>query len=284
MKNSVESVGPQNIKEVESFLARYEESSQFLINNLKAHGPTLNDHHNSGNFKTIRNDGQITSVFCLARRGNLNVQSTLNEPSLILAECEKEPVQLKGFIGDWNSVEPVYRLFKERTPSYSPSYESKEILYSYELKESDTKIKHDSRVRFLELRDFPQWYEFSKAYMAELSLPDELSMEQKRKDFESQIANKVWWGLFDSEKLISRTALNSKGEKIGQVGGVFTPKEFRQKGFAKAVMFHMLKDCRDLHGHNKSILFTGETDFPAQKLYESMGYSRIGSFALVLGK
>lgn len=284
MKNSVESVGPQNIKEVESFLAHFEESSQFLINNLKTHGPTLNEHHNSGNFKAIRTDGQITSVFCLPRRGNLLIQSTVNEPSLILAECEKEPVPIKGFIGDWSSVEPVYRLFKERTPSYSPSYESKEILYSYELNGSDTKIKHDSRVRFLELHDFSQWHEFSKAYMSELSLPDELSIEQKRKDFESQIADKIWWGLFDGEKLISRTALNSKGEKIGQVGGVFTPREFRQKGFAKAVMLHMLKDCRDLHGHKKNILFTGETDFPAQKLYESMGYSRIGYFALVLSK
>lgn len=30
-------------------------------------------------------------------------------------------------------------------------------------------------------------------------------------------------------------------------------------------------------------LFTGEADIPAQKLYESMGYQRIGSFALILG-
>jgi hypothetical protein len=45
----------------------------------------------------------------------------------------------------------------------------------------------------------------------------------------------------------------------------------------------MLKDCRDLHGHVKSILFTGETDYPAQRLYESMGYQRIRFFGLILG-
>ncbi len=33
----------------------------------------------------------------------------------------------------------------------------------------------------------------------------------------------------------------------------------------------------------KNILFTGETDLPAQKLYESMGYKRIGPFAVILG-
>ena len=48
-------------------------------------------------------------------------------------------------------------------------------------------------------------------------------------------------------------------------------------------MSHLLKDCRDLHGHNKNILFTGEADIAAQKLYESLGYKRIGSFALILG-
>lgn len=280
----LESVNAQNLAEVEAFLLQHEECAQFLINNLRAHGPTLTEHHNSGNFKAIRKDGVIVAVFCLARRGNLIVQSTFSDPALILSACANEPIQLKGFIGDWNSVEPVYQLFKRHTPAYSPSYESKDILYSYPLSSSDVKIKHDSHVRFLNQSDFPQWLEFSNAYMSELGLPDELSADQKQQDFEAQAENKIWWGLFEGDKLLSRTALNSKGEKVGQVGGVFTPKHFRQKGFAKRVMFHMLKDCRDLHGHTKNILFTGETDIPAQKLYESMGYGRIGSFALVLGR
>ncbi len=280
----LEMVTAENIADVEQFLFMHEESSQFLINNLQTHGSALNEHHNSGNFKAIRKDGEIVSVFCLARRGNLIIQSSFSDPAVILDACSKEPIELKGFIGDWDSVKPVYQLFKKRNPSYSPSYESKEILYSYALNSTDKKIAHDRNVRFLEQSDFSQWLEFSHAYMSELGLPDELTAEQKQKDFISQVANNIWWGLFEGDKLISRAALNSKGEKIGQVGGVFTPKEFRQKGFAKRVMFHMLKDCRDLHGHTKNILFTGETDIPAQKLYESMGYSSIGSFALILGK
>lgn len=83
-------------------------------------------------------------------------------------------------------------------------------------------------------------------------------------------------------KLNSIAGLNSKSDEIGQVGGVFTPKEKRKHGYAKATMLHLLKDCRDFHGHAKSILFTGETDLPAQKLYESIGYERIGHFALIL--
>ena len=74
--------------------------------------------------------------------------------------------------------------------------------------------------------------------------------------------------------MLSRAGLNSKGRTIGsQVGGGFALPQYRQQGLSKAIMFHILKDCRDRHGHTKNILFTGEENIPAQKLYESMGYN-----------
>ncbi len=118
--------------------------------------------------------------------------------------------------------------------------------------------------------------------MKELNLPIDLTIDQMRASFKVKVKNKVWWGLFDKDQLLSRAALNSNGDKIGQVGGVFTPKKFRKNGYAKKTMLHMLKDCIEIHKHTKSILFTGETDIPAQKLYESIGYKRIGEFALIL--
>ncbi|MGE0526306.1 MAG: GNAT family N-acetyltransferase [Bdellovibrionales bacterium] len=280
---TVESIGPNNFIEVDRYLAQHEETAQFLINNLSEHGPTLTDHSNSGNFKLVRAGSEVSAVFCLARRGNLIVQSDKDFSDLILSSCKNEPVALRGFIGPWESIEPIWSRFKTVNPDYKPSYESREILYSYELLPTDAKLCHDSRVRFLTESDYDQWLDFGAAYMSELALPDDLTVEQKRTNFLSQIESKIWWGLFSGEEMVSRCALNSKGKTIGQVGGVFTPKEHRQRGFAKAAMFHMLKDCRDLHGHEKNILFTGEADFPAQKLYESMGYRRIGSFALILG-
>ncbi len=270
-----------------AFLKKHEDSAQFLINNLREHGPKLTAHHNSGNFKMVTAADEMVGVFCLTRRGNLNAQLEVNRveascTEAIIESLKSEPIMLKGFIGDWPSIEPILTLYRKLHPDYAPAYESKEILYSYQLNPTDQKLQHDHRVRFLEERDFPQWLVFSKAYMAELSIPDELSDEQKRSDFAKQIKNQVWWGLFQGDSLQSRVALNSKGESVGQVGGVYTPPNLRQRGLAKAAMFHMLKDCRDLHHHTKSILFTGETDLPAQKLYQSMGYKRIGSFALVL--
>ena len=280
---SIEKLSRENIGEADQYLSGREETSQFLINNLKEHGPTLTTHPNSGNFKLVRIGEEVKGVFCLARRGTLIVQTDVDFSEAILNSRLEEPMPLRGFIGEWGSTEPIWRRYQAANLSYKPSYQSKESLYSYDLRTGDENLRHDARVRFLRKSDFEQWLAFSRDYMTEHSIPDDLTSEQKQSNFMTQIKNKTWWGLFDGPKMLSRTALNTKGETVGQVGGVFTPKQLRQKGYAKATMFHMLKDCRDLHGHRKNILFTGEANTPAQKLYESMGYRQIGSFAMIVG-
>lgn len=276
-------VGAIGADEALSFLSKYEETAQFLINNLREHGSFLGPHHNSGNFKAIRgDDGAVEGVFCLTRRGNLIAQANGDFSAEILDACSREPVALRGFIGDWTTLEPIIKLFKERNPDYTPTYESKEILYSYLLGLGDPFVQHDPRVRIVTPGDVAQWVKATDEYNAELSLPDELSIDEKQRDFHRLVRTRTAWGLFEGDTLLSRAALNSRGEKIGQVGGVFTSPTHRQQGLARATMFHMLKDCRDIHGHTKNILFTGLNDLAAQKLYESMGYSRIGYFALML--
>jgi len=278
----IERLSHKNQAEAELFLEKHENTSQFLINNLKEHGPKLTDHHNSGNFKVIFQDNLIKAFFCLSRRGNLIVQSDDDFSEMIIKDCKNEEILLKGFIGEWDSVEPIYKYFQKIKPRCKPIHESQEILYSYD-KLSDSSLLYDQRVRLLNESDFNQWIEQDKAYMHELNIPDDLETKQKKVDFERRILNHSLWGMFDNSILVSQVGLNSKGERIGQIGGVFTPSKFRRKGYAKTIMSHVLKDCRDLHGHNKSILFTGKTDFPAQKLYESIGYKQVGLFALILG-
>ncbi len=266
-----------------SFLEAHEETSQFLINNLKTHGPAETSHHNSGNFKVIKEKGKILGVYCLTKRGNLLAQFAAGvNPDIVIESCKEENYPIKGFIGDWSSVSPVLNRFKEINGSFKPSYESKEILYKYDLKRNDSSLVHDQRVRLLKNSDFLIWNPLSLAYLKELGLKDDLSEAQRKMDFDERTKAKVWWGLFEGEELRSISALNSCRESVGQVGGVFTPKSLRRKGYSRSTMRHMLKDCIDIHKHRKNILFTGEEDIPAQKLYESLGYQNIGYFALIL--
>ena len=265
------------------FLKRYEESSQFLINNLREYGPKVGEYPYSGNFKIIKEKNQVVGVFCLAKCGNLYAQANhANYTEFILESCKREPFPVKGFLGPWDILSPLFECYKIENPSFKPSFQSKEILYRLPLEPKDIRFSHHQEVRLLVRNDFSDWLPLRTAYMKELGLTSDMAPDQVKIRFEKSTQNKIWWGLFRGGELCSIAGLNSKGENIGQVGGVFTPKPKRQLGLSKATMLHMLKDCRDLHGHTKSILFTGETDIPAQNLYESIGYDRIGHFALIL--
>ncbi len=264
------------------YLQAHEGTTLMLASNLRDRGPYLNEHHNSGNFKLITRNSMVVGVFCLTRRGNLLAQSDVDAADLILESCKKEPIEVKGFLGDWETVYPIARLYEEQHRDFRPSHESKEILYRYVLKSGDTSIQHDPRVRFLETSDFENFFLLNQAYLEELNLPNDISKDQRIREFNQSVSEKCWWGLFLGKDLVSIAALNSHSNSIGQVGGVFTSKTFRQKGYSKANMSHLLKDCRDYHHHRKSILFTGESDIPAQKLYESLGYKKIGNFGLIL--
>ncbi len=69
----VKKVSSHDISNVKKFLNKFEQTSQFLINNLKMYGPNLSDHPNSGNYKVLTEDNQIISVFYLSRRGNIMI-------------------------------------------------------------------------------------------------------------------------------------------------------------------------------------------------------------------
>ena len=48
-------------------------------------------------------------------------------------------------------------------------------------------------------------------------------------------------------------------------------------------MQQLLRDAKEMHKIRKMIIFTKEHNFPAQKLYSSLGASQVGYFALLLG-
>ena len=76
-------------------------------------------------------------------------------------------------------------------------------------------------VRALEVDDFVQWERLNTAYFAELSLPLQATLEQRRTDFMVRVRSGLWWGAFDDRyELVSIAALNATYGSMGQVGGV----------------------------------------------------------------
>ena len=75
-------------------------------------------------------------------------------------------------------------------------------------------------------------------------------------------------------------ALKEIDPEHGEVKSMRTPQALRRRGAGRAVLIHILSEARR-RGYKRLSLETGSMDvfLPAQKLYESFGFTFCGPFA-----
>jgi len=278
----IEAVTESSLQEAIAFLRKYEDFSLFLLGNLETHGHKLTFAPNSGNFKLVRHRGKIVAIFCLTRRGNLLVQSELSDRRLsekILTACQAEDLPILGLLGPWDFCQHLWNLFKEKAIIINDNLITKNILYT--LDPSKQMISDEPHVRLLLPGDYPQWKRLRIEYLE--GLPSDLSEEQNHELFLEKVKNKISWGYFLQEQLVAMADLNAKAMDLGQVGGVYTVPSFRKKGFARSVMRQLIIDAKNIHQIRKLIIFTGENNHPARKLYESLEAHSVGYYGLMFG-
>lgn len=284
MKYSVETVTTSSQEEMLQFLKNHANYTLFLLGNLENYGTKLTEAPYSGNFKLIRSSGQVTGVFCLTRKGNLLIESTVEEPvfDIVLEACQQEPVALTGVVGRWGFCGCFWEYLKAKNVIQTEVFTSKEILYSLDLQKKE--FLYQPNIRILIESDYDQWKPLRLDYLIEEGVPNDLTDKQLLDLFLDKVRKGIIWGYFLENTLVSIADLNAKALDLGQVGGVYTDPKFRQKGYSKAVMTQLLRDAKEIHSIRKLIIFTGENNFPAQKLYKSLGVSQVGYFALLFGQ
>ena len=65
---------------------------------------------------------------------------------------------------------------------------------------------------------------------------------------------------------------------------VYTLPAHRKQGLSTAVMQQLMLDAKQLHHIRKLIIFTGETNQSARRVYESLGVTPVGNYALLFGE
>jgi predicted GNAT family acetyltransferase len=278
-------VKDSDLQRVRAFLESHVDTSLFLLSTLAALGPRLGHHLNSGNFRLIEEEGQIVAVCCLTRRGNLLVQAggRTDLAEQVFEACEIETIEVRGVVGEWPMAEALWKLLRA-DPRFETTHNLKDILYRLMLNRKPGTRVESANVRALDAGDFVQWERLNSAYFAELSLPLQATLEQRRTDFIVRIRSGLWWGAFDDcQELVSIAALNATYGSLGQVGGVYTRPADRRKGLSRTVMQLLIEDCAKRLHFEKLVLFTGEDNMPARKLYESLGFEPAGAFGVLLG-
>lgn len=270
---------PQAIK----LLKLAKEIPLFLLSNLMRFGSTLSEQPSSGNVYCILHQDRICALFMLTRRGVLLTYAAQNHPeilSLIARTCLQEPVKMHGLIGEWQFCTDLWNVCEAMHVVKPAVTFRKEMVYTALSAESHHATQQEW-VRCLEQQDYPAWRALRLSYIKESQLPSDLSEVQLHEDFDSMVRQKTVWGYFLDGQLVSIANLNAYACDIAQLGGVYTAPSFRGRGYAKAVIRHILSDLPALHRISTLIIFTEEDNWNARRLYESFGIVPENDFAVI---
>ena len=283
MHLSCEKVSSQSKNELIAFLKQNEEYSLFLLSNLEAYGLKLSDALYSGNFKILRQAGKILTAFSLTKKGTLLVQSIKQGQDIyeaVIGSCLDEKIPISGVLGEWEFSYALWNLLKQKKIIQTETFIEKEVLYMLDIEK--TAYPREPGVRLLQTTDFNAWVKLRMDFVKEMGFPGN-SMEEMQTEFLQKVAGQTTWGLFWEGKIAAIADLNARFLDLGQLGGVYTMPELRKRGLSTRLIRHLIHDIKVLHRMRKLIIFTGENNVAARKVYESLDIHPFGKYALLFG-
>ena len=279
----VRAVDEQNLPIVRRFLEQHADTSMFLLSTLATNGPRMGEALNSGDFKLIEHDGDVRAVFCLTRRTPILAEAggRTEYARAIVEACLNEPGPIGGVLGEWTLADAIWSILRER-PAFKEIYACKEILQARDLTEADASRDATPHVRRLRPEDFDQWDALNSAFAQAEGLPRHGTPVERRTLFDDATRVGRWWGYFENDRLCSTAGLNALYKHLGQVGGVYTVPERRGLGLSTTTMTTLMAESVRVHGVRRLVLFTGDHNRAARRVYDRLGFATIGDFALLM--
>lgn len=114
------------------------------------------------------------------------------------------------------------------------------------------------------------------ANMHELTPPEQVFALDVTK---LRAADITFWTVWEGRALLGCGALKELSPSHGEVKSMRTPAALRRRGAGRALLAHIVAEAR-ARGYARLSLETGSVSafVPAQKLYESFGFTRCGPF------
>lgn len=268
---------------LEEFLSPHKSECMFILNNISIAGLEYEDKPFHGEYWGYFHEKSqlFRGVIVHYWNGNIMMfspdEGILHELILALKENISRPVE--GILGTNSQAEIVINHLKLLEENYSINY--KEELFELELKNfvEYTPIKNSYAVTAKEVSRgiLINWM---NAYEAEaLGVEENSHLRKKTEECVDRLVRGDCWVLIVNNIPVSLSAFNARIKGLVQVGPVWTPPEFRNQGFAKAVVGYSLWEERKKQTE-KVILFTNEP--AAIKVYRALGFEKIGYYRLAL--
>ena len=267
-----------------SFLRPRAASSMFVLGNWSMYGLARTDHPNSGDFRAVLRQGEVVAVFALVRRGNLVVSADPATPEVadaICADALTTGAPWAGVLGRWDICQALLGALDRRGTRPRTTLLKPERLYELELA-THPGFPDDPTTGPLRSEHYDAWVAHIEAMNRELEIPPSpLSAEQRRRDFEQEVATGTVWGAFEGGELAAVAGLNARTDEVAQVGGVFVPGALRGRRLGRRVMERLVRDCQLVQPFERVVLFTSDAQVPAWRTYEGLGFQRAGDFGMV---
>lgn len=269
---------------LKNFLRLYREQSMFIRNNFYRSGLLYQNMPFHGNYIGAVDDQEcIHGILVHYWNGNLMTQtSSQNILKNLIASGKnyfKRPIA--GFIGMDDHVMEIIKNFHLTHHPYHIN--RREILYSLNL--NTLKLwtlppdMHIVPAKEVDISILINWmYLYDKEA---LGADDSASTFKKAQEKASQLQKEDCWVLVCKNMPVALCAFNARVENSVQIGPVWTPKDSRNKGYARILinntLYHAYKN-----GVKSAILFTDNS--AAIKIYESIGFQKIGYYRLAFLK
>lgn len=132
-------------------------------------------------------------------------------------------------------------------------------------------------------RDLPILARWRADYMVE-ALGNDPGAENDaaaRASEERAIERGTVWILEDGADPVAMAGFNATLPDLVQLGGVWTPRHRRGRGYARAAVAACLRDAA-AEGKTMAVLFTGDENVPAVRAYQALGFELCGTYRLTL--
>jgi RimJ/RimL family protein N-acetyltransferase len=258
---------------IEAFLTKHIVTSMFPLSNLRNHGMD-GGHPRAVTFWVRWGAGQITDVVTVTDEGFAFPQCpTMPWSDLRVALAGQA---LRGIMGDAEQVAGMRAAL-----NWTNAADLDDIEPLYHLALVDSQLPKCAGYALEPLGRAPQnmVQNWRVAYLNDRGVfpgdaPDKTAQKQLA-DYLAADSHRV---LYRDGKPVGMTGFNAQLPQVVQIGGVFTPDEFRGQGVARRAVGLHLKEARE-NGVTDAILFAANDS--AARAYEAIGFEKIGAFAMV---
>ena len=124
---------------------------------------------------------------------------------------------------------------------------------------------------FIKLKKLQYLYHKEEVYGNDSFYPYDAEMNAFKKVLKSRIN----YAVFTDEKNpkpVSKVNINGESPNFYQIGGIFTKKDYRDRGLSKLCLTHLLDHIFSENKKEKVILFVKKNNLPAVNLYLKFGF------------